>query len=59
MIVNLTLDQIHLVLKSLEYTKLKFNDYPAYPSPEFKRKQIAEVEEAIKIFRSAKKEAKD
>jgi hypothetical protein len=36
-----------LILESLKYTRLKFEEYDKYPSIEFKQKRIEEVNHLI------------
>ena len=36
-----------MIIESLKYTKLKFEDYKGYPSYEYKQQRIEEVNELI------------
>ena len=38
---------LNLALESLDYTRDKFENYPHYPSYEFKLERLKEVEEAV------------
>jgi hypothetical protein len=44
-----------MILESLKYTKLRFEEYDKYPSYEYKQKRIAEVDELIEKIKSLKK----
>jgi hypothetical protein len=54
---TLTKAEWDLILQSLEYTKQRFADYNGYPSAEYKRQQIAEVEATTAKVRAAKRGA--
>jgi hypothetical protein len=45
----------NLILESLTYSKLKFEEYEKYPSPEFKQKRIEEVTKLIAKIKSLRK----
>lgn len=47
MINKLTQEEISMIIESLNYTKLKFEDYDKYPSQEYKQKRIKEVNDLI------------
>jgi len=44
----------HLILDSLKYTRLTFEDYQKYPSYEFKLKKIEEVNKVMEVIREIK-----
>lgn len=50
--VELTDDDIAFILESLRYTKLKFESYEGYPSKEFQRGRVVDVEEVIAKVRA-------
>jgi len=39
----LTKTELSVILESLKYTKLKFEEYQGYPSQEFKKDRINEI----------------
>lgn len=45
---TLNKEDLHLILESLNYTKLKFENYDSYPSYEFKQEQLKQVNDLIK-----------
>ena len=45
-----------MILESLKYTKLKFEEYDKYPSCEYKQKRIDEVNELIAKIKLLKKQ---
>ncbi len=49
---SLTQTEYAFILESLGYTKLKFSNYAHYPSYEYKRARIAEVEALIDKVRA-------
>lgn len=53
---KLSNQDLHFILESLQYTKIKFEDYDSYPSPEFKQQRIKEVETIITKVQSILKE---
>jgi hypothetical protein len=55
---DLTLEELELILTSLDYTKQKFQSYSYYPSYEFKQQRIAEVKIIIEKVRAIKKAMK-
>jgi len=55
---ELTLEEIEIILTSLDYTKQKFQSYTDYPSYEFKQQRIAEVKKVIEKVRAIKKAMK-
>lgn len=55
--INLTLEDIDFLLESLKYTKDKFEN-TEYPSYEFKRKRLDDVEKVISKVREIKKDIK-
>jgi hypothetical protein len=46
------------ILESLQYTKIKFEGYDLYPSPEFKQQRIKDVETIINKVQNILKETK-
>lgn len=38
---------LELILESLKYTKIKFEDYEKYPSYDYKQERINEINEVI------------
>lgn len=52
---KLSLEDIDFILQSLKYTKDKFENYE-YPSYEFKRKRLDDVEKVISKVSAIKKE---
>lgn len=55
---QLSIADIELILRSLEYTKRNIENYTEYPSYEFKQRQIQEVMQVIDKLRKMKKELK-
>jgi len=53
---NLTKSDWEMISESLEYTKVKFEEYQKYPSQEFKQKRIDEVVKVIAKVKKLKKE---
>lgn len=49
---------VEMVLESLKYTKMKFEEYQGYPSYEFKQGRIKDVEEVIAKVSAIRKELK-
>lgn len=56
MVSDLTIHDLDLILESLKYTKLKFEEYQFYPTYEYKQKRIEEVSGVISKVRILKKE---
>lgn len=54
---HLTLEDIDFILESLKYTRDKFENYE-YPSYEFKRKRLDDVEMIISKVSAIRKEIK-
>jgi ppGpp synthetase/RelA/SpoT-type nucleotidyltranferase len=50
--------ELALIEESLYFTKRKFEEYPGYPSVEFKQGRVKEVDDVLSKVRNAKKEAK-
>lgn len=48
----LSAEDISMILESLRYSKRAFSDYTGYPSYEFKRARIAEVDAVIAHVRA-------
>lgn len=44
---QITLKDLGFIKESLEYTKLKFEEYQEYPSYEFKQGRIKEVNDVL------------
>jgi len=44
-----------MILESLKYSKLKFEEYDKYPSAEYKQKRVDEVTQLILKIKSFKK----
>lgn len=44
---QLTLENLSFIKESLQYTKLKFEEYQGYPSYEYKQKRINEVNDVL------------
>lgn len=57
--INLTGEELNFILESLNYTKLKFENYPigpgGYPSYEYKQKRLEEVASVVEKVRQLKK----
>jgi hypothetical protein len=47
---KLTIEDVDMILTSLDYTKRAFADYKDYPSYEFKQQRIADVEKVIELI---------
>lgn len=45
--IKLTLEDLQLIKESLQYTKLKFEDYQNYPSTEFKNEEVKRVQDVL------------
>ena len=59
MAAELTTQDWHFILESLQNTKVKFETYDLYPSKEFKLQRVKEVEKIIsKVQGLLKKEKK-
>ncbi len=48
----LSTDDWAMILESLKYTKLKFEEYDKYPSPEFKQKRVKDVNQVIQNIKT-------
>lgn len=46
--VEITGEELHLIIESLTYSKLKFEEYSQYPSAEFKKTRVESVENLIR-----------
>jgi len=55
MIDKLTPKEILIVLESLKYTKLKFEEYDKYPSYEYKQNRVKEVNDLILKIKELRK----
>lgn len=53
--IEITEKELQLILESLTYSKLKFEEYSQYPSDEFKTERIKSVEELIKSLKQQSK----
>ena len=51
----LTKKDVEFILESLNYTKLKFENYEKYPNPEFKQQRINDVIDVIGKVQQIKK----
>ncbi len=49
---ELNLKDLNLIQESLEYTLLKFEEYDKYPSQEFKKQRILEVNLVLEKIKS-------
>ena len=47
-----------LIIRSLQYTRQEFERYEHYPSEEFRRERIADVDSALTKIRVLRKESK-
>lgn len=47
-----------LIIQSLQYTRQEFERYEHYPSEEFRRERIADVDSALTKVRALRKESK-
>jgi tRNA A-37 threonylcarbamoyl transferase component Bud32 len=56
--IELNAVDLQLILESLKYTKLKFEEYQGYPSYEYKQQRISEVNDVIAKIQTLKKSAK-
>ena len=54
-LINLSDDDWAFILESLNYTKMKFENYQDYPSWEFKLQRINEVKNLIKKIKQRRK----
>ena len=54
----LNLKDLNFILESLEYTRLKFEDYQGYPSHEFKQQRLSDVKEVMVKVRDLIEEIK-
>lgn len=52
---SLTKSDLSEIITSLEYTKMRFESNTEYPSYEFKRNRIEEIEDIIRKVRELKK----
>lgn len=52
--VGLSASELELLLEALKYSKRAKEDYAGYPSYEFKRARVAEVEALIHKLRGAR-----
>ena len=57
MIVELTKDEYDMIMTSLEYTRRNFENYPHYPSYEFRCAQLKSVDDLRAKLINAKKQA--
>lgn len=57
--IDLTDEEHSLLQESLKYTKRNFENYTQYPSYEYKRKRIKEVEDVQKKLRDAWKKSNE
>ncbi len=48
---HLTKEDFNVILESLRYTKVKFEEYSGYPSSDFKARRIEEVIQIINKVR--------
>ncbi len=55
---KLTQQDLKFILESLQYTKLKFEDYQKYPSHEYKQKRIKEVQGVMSKAKDILRETK-
>lgn len=53
----LTLDDCHLILESLDYTREAFRRYP-YPTPEVRAMRLKDVQDAIDHVKALRDELK-
>jgi len=53
---KLTKEDIAFIIESLNYTKLKFEEYDKYPSYEFKLKRIEKVQKLLDKMRKIETE---
>lgn len=56
---NLSNQEWEMILESLKYSKLKFEEYDKYPSVEYKQKRVDEVSQLISKVASLKKLSKN
>lgn len=52
---ELNLKDLKIIQESLEYTRIKFEEYDKYPSNEYKKQRISEVNSVLEKIRSMKK----
>lgn len=52
---NLSTKEWELILESLKYSKLKFEDYDKFPSVDYKQKRIDEINQLINKIKSFKR----
>lgn len=55
MLDKISIKDLELILESLKYSKIKFEEYDKYPSNEFKTQRINEINELILKIKSLKK----
>ena len=53
---NLTFEDWNLILESLKYTKIRFEEYQGYPSPDFKKERVEGVSKLIEKIKIDLKE---
>lgn len=53
---HLTKEDFNIIMESLRYTKLKFEEYTGYPNTDFKAQRIAAV---VEVMNKIKEEIKD
>lgn len=52
----LTIEDLKIILESLKYTRLTFENYQTYPSYDYKLKRIEEVNAVIEKINQIKKD---
>ena len=50
---------LDFILESLEYTRLKFENYDQYPNIDFKQERLNDVNDVIKKVKNLKKTFKE
>jgi len=50
-----SIKEITMILESLSYTKLKFEEYEKYPSYEYKQQRVKEVNDLILKIKELRK----
>jgi hypothetical protein len=55
---QLSNQDLHFILESLQYTKVKFETYDLYPSNEFRLQRLKEVDKVIDKVKNILKEEK-
>jgi hypothetical protein len=55
---QLSQEQMDMLITSMEYTRMKFDKYQRYPNYEFKLQRVKEAEDVLTLLRDARTRAK-